>query len=126
VENLVNPVLQGGSIQLALWAGLFGTALLLLVGLLRRRAAGRAPRDRRPREAEFAPALAAEQQRLRVISAYAAQGASPAAIPPSSGPASLPIIPAPTPGSPSCPAELSRRIDRLEAKVRARRAGSHG
>jgi hypothetical protein len=126
MEKLVDSLLRGGSLELAFWAGLFGTALLLLVGLLRGRVAGRRRRRERAAGAAFAPALAAEQQRQRARSAYAAQLAGPPATPPSSEPPALPITREPNPGTLQCPAELSRQIDRLEAKVRARRAGSHG
>jgi len=126
MRDFVDPILQGGSLQVALWAGLAGTALLLLIGLARRLQARGPRRARRARAARIAPALELEPTRQRALSAYAGQSAAPVANSPSSGPISLPMTQGAAPASPSCPAELSRRIDRLEAKVRARRAGSHG
>jgi hypothetical protein len=126
MREIIDPVLQGGSLQLAFWAGLAGTALLLLFGLTRRVKAGSGRRSRRAARTPNAPAPVDTATRLRVQSAYAVQSAPTAANSPSSAPVLLPMTSGAAPVSPSCPAELSRRIDRLEAKVRARRAGSHG
>ncbi|MBM4118631.1 hypothetical protein FJ251_13025 [bacterium] len=121
MQEILEPVLQGGSLAAALWMGVFGTALLLLVGLLRRSATGRA-RAQRLRAEREARATAEVGQRRRVERAYAT---SPEAAAPSALSAALPPALSPT-AEASCPAELSRRLDRLEARVLARRAGGHG
>lgn len=127
MREILEPVLQGGSLAAALWMGVFGTALLLLVGLLRRGSSGRA-RARRLRDERETLAAAEAGQRRRVERAYAASPEAGAPIAQNTAPsvrAALP--PAPPPAvEVNCPAELSRRLDRLEARVLARRAGGHG
>lgn len=123
MREILEPVLQGGSLAAALWMGVFGTALLLLVGLLRRGASGRA-RAQRLRVEREARRTAEAGRRRRVERAYAA---SPETAAPGAPAAATDFRAAPPPAAePSCPAALSRRLDRLEARVLARRAGGHG
>ncbi len=124
MREILDSLLQGGSPTLALWTGLFGTGLLLLIGLARRLRADRAARGESARRE--APRLDTGGQRRQAKSAYAAHSAGAGPLPPKddAGPSSYNS--GTMPASPACPAELSRRIDRLEAKVQARRAGSHG
>lgn len=121
--DTLSALLDRGSLEAAAWAGLVGTALLLLLGLLRRR---RTPRGERGVRLEAPPPEPPASRRQRAAAAYAAQDVPAAGNPASSRPADLPMTSRIPPAAPACPPALSRRIDRLEAKVRARRAGSHG
>lgn len=124
---------SAGSLPLALGAALVGVGLLLALRLLRRRTTSPL------RTAAGDPALGEPQPatpaplRARAEAAYAGAGAMGSAG--SSSGTRLPIAETSArtpathesrePGTP-CPAALSRRIDRLEARVRARRAASRG
>lgn len=127
MREILEPVLQGGSLAAALWMGVFGTALLLLVGLLRRGALARGrARSRRAESAALPPVDAGRRRRVERAYGTGAEGeAASAALPVPTPRAALPSVASPA-AEPSCPVALSRRLDRLEARVLARRAGGHG